>query len=100
MSCTRFEEMRGEGMPECVTADVLDQTGRAHSFLNGPLQDRFMDMMAAFLASSLVVRVQHMVPIRRPFEPPGVVAPQSVPDRRKITLMFSGAFFASVETPC
>ena len=45
----------GERMPECVTADVLDQTGRAHSFLSGPLQDRFVGMMAAFLASSSVL---------------------------------------------
>ena len=52
---TRFKEMGGERMPECVTADVLDQTGRAHGFLNGPLQDRFVGMMAAFLASSSVL---------------------------------------------
>ena len=48
-------EMGGERMPECVTADVLDQTGRAHSFLSGPLQDRFVGMMAAFLARSSVL---------------------------------------------
>ena len=52
---TRIEEMGGERMPECVTADVLDQTGRAHSFLSGPLQDRFVGMVAAFLARSSVL---------------------------------------------
>lgn len=78
---TRFEEMCSERIPECVTADVLDQTGRARSFLNGPLQDRFVGVVVAFVAGHgvLPMVLLRKDPLPTPF---GASAPKQVRSKR------------------
>src|SRR5205814_4739021 len=58
---TVVEQVRGEGMPERVTARVLEDAGLAQGALDGTLDDGLVQVMAAALAGESL----HIVAGRR-----------------------------------
>src|SRR5207245_11738179 len=56
-----LQQVRGKGMPERVTARVLEDAGLAQRALDGTLDDRFVQVMAAPLAGEAI----HVVSGRR-----------------------------------
>ena len=51
----RFEQVRGERVPECVAAYVFRYPGPSHRLLHGSLQDRLVDVMPPLLAGLRVL---------------------------------------------
>ncbi len=50
----RFQQMRGEAVPERVAGGMLWDPGLAHRGLHGPLDEGLIDMMAALLAGGRI----------------------------------------------
>jgi hypothetical protein len=67
----RLEEVSREGVPECMTADVLRDTRSAHPFLHGALHEAFVNMMTPLLPRLGVLPTVHLreyplpTPLRR-----------------------------------
>jgi len=49
-----LEQVRSEGMAECMTAHVFDDSGFADRFFHGPLKDGLVNMVTSFLANLCV----------------------------------------------